>query len=88
MLSVLRTNKAYDDILAPLVRDEAGGHWIDKRSRAFEEDVAYGLATLVEMARRLAVPMPHIEEIFAWTSAYMGGLRHSPRDYLPQAWPH
>ncbi|MFG6455779.1 NAD/NADP-dependent octopine/nopaline dehydrogenase family protein [Roseateles sp. BYS96W] len=87
MLSVLRTNKAYDDILAPLVRDAAGGYWIDRRSRAFEEDVAYGLATLVEMARRLAVPMPHIEEIFAWTSAHMGGRRDSPRDYLPAHWP-
>lgn len=89
MLSVLRTNQAYDAIQAPLVPAQgmAGRYVIDKNSRAFHEDVAYGLALLVEMAKRLNVPLPHIEEIFHWTASYMGGLRSSALDYFPTNWP-
>ena len=86
MLSVLRTNQAYDAILAPLVPVE-GGYLIDKNSRAFQEDVACGLATLVQMARRLELHLPHIEEIFGWSVSYMGGVRHSARDHFPTHWP-
>jgi len=88
MLSVLRTNRAYDSIQAPLVRaDDASGYVIDKDSRAFQEDVAYGLATLVQMARRLEIKLPHIEEIFDWSASYMGGLRRCARDDFPNHWP-
>lgn len=88
MLSVLRTNRAYDSILAPMVRSEDGRGWlIDRGSRAFHEDVAYGLALLVEMGRRLQLKLPHLEEIFRWNVSYMGGLRASSLDYFPAAWP-
>lgn len=88
MLSVLRTNQAYDAIQAPLV-PAAGhaGYTIDKESRAFHEDVAYGLALLVGMAKRLNVQIPHIEEIFNWNVSYMAGLRSSALDYFPETWP-
>ncbi|RXT56698.1 hypothetical protein B6S44_04655 [Bosea sp. Tri-44] len=88
MLSILRTNRAYDDIPAPLVPIAGGeGYAIDRESRAFHEDVAYGLALLVEMARRLNVRAPHLEEIFAWNVSYMGGLRGSSLAYFPPDWP-
>jgi len=88
MLSVLRTNQAYDAIQAPLIAHDAGGGYvIDRTSRAFQEDVAYGLALLVEMTRRLTVKAPHLKEIFDWTVAYMGGLKGSSLDYFPQTWP-
>lgn len=88
MLSVLRTNQAYDAIEAPLVPAlEHPGYVIDRETRAFHEDVAYGLALLVEMAKRLDIRLPHIEEIFHWNVAYMGGLRRSALDYFPQTWP-
>ena len=88
MLSVLRTNQAYDDIPAPLVpHPEGAGYAIDSESRAFHEDVAFGLALLVEMARRLEVDAPHLIEVFDWTSAFMGGLRSSSLDYVPTDWP-
>lgn len=88
MLSVLRTNRAYDEIQAPLVpADGNAGYVIDKESRAFHEDVAYGLALLVKMAKRLNLNVPHIEEIFNWNVAYMGGLRGSALDYFPETWP-
>lgn len=88
MLSVLRTNRAYDAIRAPLVpAPERNGLMIDREDRAFREDIAYGLALLVEMARRLDVPVPHIDEIFQWSAAYMGGLRRSALDYFPVSWP-
>jgi hypothetical protein len=88
MLSVLRTNQAYDSIVAPLVPAIDGkGYVIDKESRAFHEDVAYGLALLVKMARRLNVRVPHLEEIFQWNVSYMGGLRNSALDYFPETWP-
>lgn len=86
MLSVLRTNRAYDAIQAPLVRAE-DGYRIDIRSRAFQEDVAFGLATLVQMARRLDLTLPHIEEIFGWCASHMGGVRRSANDYFPATWP-
>lgn len=86
MLSVLRTNQAYDSILAPMVKT-ADGYVIDKENRAFHEDVAFGLAVLVEMGRRLDLKLSHIEEIFNWNVAYMGGLRSSALDYFPQTWP-
>lgn len=88
MLSVLRTNQAYDSIQAPLVpADDHAGYVMDKESRAFHEDVAYGLALLVEMAKRLNVKLPHIEEIFNWNVSYIGGLRSSALDYFPETWP-
>lgn len=88
ILSVLRTNQAYDSIHAPLVpADDDGGYVIDKESRAFHEDVAYGLALLVQMAKRLNVRAPHLEEIFHWNVSYMGGLRSSVLNYFPKTWP-
>lgn len=97
MLSVLRTNQAYDDIEAPLIpAGDRGGHAeytgnagyvIDRTHRAFHEDVAYGLALLVEMGRRLDAPLPHMEEVFHWSASYMGGLRSSALDYFPDTWP-
>lgn len=88
MLSVLRTNKAYEDIEAPLIPVADGsGFEIDPASRAYHEDVAFGLALLVEMGRRLSVSMPHIEEIFEWCVNHMGGLQRSALDYFPRNWP-
>lgn len=88
LLSVLRTNQAYDAIEAPMVpAPTQRGYVIDKDSRAFQEDVAYGLAVLVEMGRRLGVPLPHIREIFDWNVGYMQGLRSSALDYFPSTWP-
>lgn len=88
LLSVLRTNRAYEGILAPLVRSpDSEGYLIDRTHRAFHEDVAYGLALLVEMGRRLDVRLPHIEEVFGWTVSYMQGLRDSALDYVPDTWP-
>lgn len=88
MLSVLRTNRAYDAIEAPLIRVSQGeGYVIDKAHRAFHEDVAYGLALLVEMGRRLGARLPHIEEVFHWNVSYMNGLRGSALDYFPATWP-
>jgi hypothetical protein len=88
MLSVLRTNQAYDAIEVPLVQAiDSDGYVIDKAHRAFREDVAYGLALLVEIGRRLDVRLPHIEEIFRWNVSYMQGLRRSALDYFPKTWP-
>ncbi len=88
MWSVLTTNRAYEGIQAPLVADNSGTGWVmDRESRAFHEDVAFGLALLVEMGRRMSVPLPHIEEIFSWCATHMGGLQRSSLDYFPKHWP-
>jgi hypothetical protein len=88
LLSVLRTNRAYEGIVAPLVRaPDREGYLIDRTHRAFHEDVAYGLTLLVEIGRRLDVRLPHIEEVFRWTVSYMKGLRESALDYVPDTWP-
>ena len=89
MLSILRTNQAYNNILAPMVpaADNRAGYVIERESRAFNEDVAYGLVLLVEMARRLDLKVPNIEEVLQWSVAYMQGLRDSALDYFPRHWP-
>lgn len=87
MLSVLRTNRAYHAIRAPLVHDAAaGGPVIDRQSRAFREDVVYGLGLLVRMARALDVPTPYLDEIHAWSLAHIGGLDGEPMSYVPADW--
>ncbi|KMO32082.1 hypothetical protein VQ02_24570 [Methylobacterium variabile] len=86
MLSVLRTNRAYEAIRAPLVHDAAvGGPVLDRTSRAFREDVVYGLGLLVRMAERLDVRTPYLDEIHRWALGYMGGAE-DPLSYVPQAW--
>jgi hypothetical protein len=89
MLSILRTNQAYNDILAPMVPADNNrpGYVIERESRAFNEDVAYGLVLLVEMARRFELKVPYIEEVLNWSVAYMQGLRDSALDYFPSHWP-
>ena len=87
MLSVLRTNRAYDAIRAPLVHDPAvGGFVIDRTSRAFREDVMYGLGLLVRMAGHLGVHAPYLNEIHRWSLGYMGGAEEEPLSYVPQVW--
>ncbi|MGF6400884.1 uncharacterized protein YbdZ (MbtH family) [Pseudomonas frederiksbergensis] len=89
MLSILRTNQAYNDILAPMVPADNNrpGYVIERESRAFNEDVAYGLVLLVEMARRFELKVPYIEEVLNWSVVYMQGLRDSALDYFPSHWP-
>jgi hypothetical protein len=88
MLSVLRTNRAYGSIQAPMVCTAAGQSYIiDVTSRAFQEDIACGLSLLVKMARRLELRLPYIEEIHAWGIRYMGGNGHSANSHLPDDWP-
>ena len=89
MLAILRTNQAYNDILAPMVpaADNRAGYVIERESRAFNEDVAYGLVLLVEMARRFDLKVPYIEEVLHWSVGYMQGLRDSALDYFPSHWP-
>lgn len=88
MLTVLRSNRAYAGIPAPLVHDATlGGPVIDRQCRAFGEDIAFGLTLLVEMADRLAVDTPHMREVLQWCRSYMGGPQGSELDYVPAHWP-
>ena len=88
MLTILRTNRAYAGIRAPLVHDPAaGGFVLDRTSRTFREDVVYGLGLLVRMAAGLSVAAPYLDEIHRWALGYMGGVVGEPLSYLPRAWP-
>lgn len=89
MLSILRTNRAYQDILAPMVpaEDNRAGYVIERESRAFHEDVAFGLVLLAEMAKRFELKVPYIDEVLRWSVNYMQGLRASALDYFPEQWP-
>ena len=89
MLSILRTNQAYNNILAPMVPADGNraGYVIERESRAFNEDVAYGLVLLAQMAKRFELKVPHIEEVLQWSVTYMQGLRDSALDYFPSHWP-
>lgn len=86
LLSVLRTNKAYQGIPLPLISTaQSHGYIFDKQHRVFQEDIAYGLALLVALGERLRVPTPYIREIYDWCCGYMGG--NLPHPQIPMDWP-
>ncbi|TCU30827.1 NAD/NADP octopine/nopaline dehydrogenase-like protein [Rhizobium azibense] len=87
MYSLLRTNSAYAGIRAPLVANPDGpGLVIDRESRAFHEDIAFGQALLLQMAKRLDVPVPTIETTYHWARAYHGNLPQPPLNFVPMKW--
>lgn len=86
MYTLLRTNRAYAGIHAPLVPNPDGpGLVIDRTSRAFNEDIAFGQALLVELAARLGVETPAITETYTW--ALNGGFTEAAPTCLPANWP-
>lgn len=88
MYTILRTNSAYAGIQAPLVSNPSGpGLVIDRESRAFHEDIAFGQALLIELARRLDVPVPNIGKTYRWAREYHGGLADDAPLYVPADWP-
>ncbi|WP_420963897.1 NAD/NADP octopine/nopaline dehydrogenase family protein [Brucella sp. IR073] len=88
MYTLLRTNRAYAGIEAPLVPNPVGsGFVIDPESRAFREDIAVGQALLVTMAERLGVAVPAITRTYRWALAWHGGLANGAPDYIPLRWP-
>lgn len=88
MYTLLRTNRAYAGIQAPLLPNPHGrGFVIDRESRAFQEDIAFGQALLVEIATRLDVPVPAIAKTYHWARHYHGGLAEGAPDYVPADWP-
>lgn len=88
LYSLLRTNRAYAGIEAPMTPDPQGqGLVIDRESRAFHEDIAFGQALLVEMAKRLGVAVPNIAETYRWACDYHGGLANAAPAYVPRNWP-
>ncbi|WP_394890487.1 NAD/NADP octopine/nopaline dehydrogenase family protein [Mesorhizobium sp. AaZ16] len=88
MYTLLRTNSAYAGIRAPVVPNPDGpGLVIDRESRAFHEDIAFGQALLVEMAERLDVPIAAIARTYHWARHYHGGLAEGAPGYMPADWP-
>jgi len=88
MYSLLRTNRAYAGIQAPLIANPNGaGYLIDRDSRAFHEDIAFGLALLVEVASRLRVPIPAIAKTYSWAREYHGALPQPSHAHIPTNWP-
>jgi opine dehydrogenase len=88
MYTLLRTNRAYAGIRAPLVPNPDGpGFVIDRASRAFHEDIAFGQALLVELAARLEVATPAIAKTYNWALNYHGGFSESASACLPANWP-
>lgn len=88
MHTLLRTNRAYAGIRAPLVPNPHGpGLVIDRESRAFHEDIAFGQALLVEIAARLGVAVPNIAKTYRWARDYHGGLAEGALAYVPADWP-
>ncbi|ACP21819.1 hypothetical protein NGR_b03550 (plasmid) [Sinorhizobium fredii NGR234] len=88
MYSLLRTNRAYAGIQAPLVPNPDGpGLVIDRESRTFHEDIAFGQALLVSIAARLGVAVPTISKTYNWARHYHGQLAGGAPDYVPTGWP-
>lgn len=88
MYTILRTNGAYAGIQAPLVSNPSGaGLVIDRESRAFHEDIAFGQALLIEIAHRLNVRVPNIVKTYRWAREFHGDLPGDAPSYVPANWP-
>lgn len=83
LLTSIRTNQAYASIKIPLKKVETG-FVLDTEHRIFQEDIPYGLDFLLEMAKRLDVKVPHIEEITHWARSLMGSTEGSIVTYFPE----
>ena len=72
LMSTLRTNKAYDGAYIPMVRSANNDGWfVDVTSRAFCEDVPFGLSLLVGLGASLGVQTPMMSEIEKWALSVM-----------------
>src|SRR2546429_7365749 len=84
----MQTNRACAGIHAPLVPNPDGpGLVIDRASRAFHEDIAFGQALLVELAARLEVAAPAITKTYNWALNYHGGFPAGAAAGLTADWP-
>lgn len=72
LMSTLRTNAAYNGAYIPMVKSEDGSGWVvDVTSRAFCEDVPFGLSLLVGLGASLGIKTPMMAEIEAWALGLM-----------------
>lgn len=86
LLSVLRTNQAYEGIRLPLIKAKnEEGYVFDQHHRVFQEDIACGLSLLVAIGKLLNVPVPYINEIYLWCCEYIG--ENSATVPIPASWP-
>jgi hypothetical protein len=84
LYSTLRSCSAYKSYL-PMVKDElTGGLTFKKDHPILIEDTFYGMSYLVEMGRRLDVPMPYMQEIYDWSVDFLGGPQANAVDYMPK----
>jgi hypothetical protein len=66
LLTVLRTNRAYQGKV-PLVADGRGRFRFDPSSRAFVEDISFGLALWIRIAEALKIDVLYMSEIVDWS---------------------
>lgn len=87
LYTVLKTNAAYRSFLPMIPAEDGPGLRFKPDHPILIEDTFYGLAYLVEMGKRLNVPMPYMNEIYDWTVEFLGGPQPSTVDYMPVHWP-
>ncbi|SPP31920.1 hypothetical protein ARAF_1588 [Arsenophonus endosymbiont of Aleurodicus floccissimus] len=86
LLSILRTNQAYQGIPISLIKAKnEEGYVFDQHHRVSQEDIACDLSLLVTIGERLKVPIPYINEIYLWCCEYIG--ENNATVPIPVSWP-
>jgi hypothetical protein len=72
LYTAVRSNKAYEEIMHPLVETTDGRFLPDFTSRYLTEDIPFGMVPLKGMAKLLEVSTPTMDKVIAWAQELLG----------------
>lgn len=75
MTAKIKSIPGFKGLLSPMIEDGSGRWVLDFESRYFKADFPFGLKAIRDIARLTDVPVPHMDEVYAWYSETAGDGR-------------